>query len=56
MKRNKNPDFGTFTLGNSRYKIPAKEGVYLVKGIWGDPDPQEIDVYMHDKEAMLFLR
>ena len=26
---------------------PTKEGVYNAKGIWGDMQPQQIEVYIH---------
>lgn len=27
--------------------IPNQEGIYLVRGVWGDLQPQQIEVYRH---------
>lgn len=32
--------------------FPNKEGIYLAKGVWGDNNPEEIDVYHHPKKGL----
>jgi hypothetical protein len=34
-------------IGLDKYNLPTEQGVYLAKGIWGDCEAREIDVYEH---------
>jgi hypothetical protein len=34
-------------IGLSKNNLPLTEGIYIAKGIWGDEESREIDVYNH---------
>jgi len=52
VKRNNNQDLYSFQINGISQKLPKREGVYLVRGAWGDVEPQEIDVYNHPVKGL----
>ena len=33
-------------------QLPESEGVYLARGVWGNEEPREIDVYLHQIKGL----